>query len=144
MPVGCLQRADHVCLFLVRRRGIFADVWLSRTLRHALQFDTLLDHLVPARREAVPWATMAAILARLCEPASKLHLAETWYRQTALEDLFGVPAALANDDRCHRALDQLLPHKAAREQHLVTRLGELFTLDYDLLLYDVTSTYFEG
>jgi len=76
--------------------------------------------------------------------ASELHLAETWYRQTALEDLFGVPATLVNDDRCYRALDQLLPHKTALEQHLVTRLGELFTLDYDLLLYDVTSTYFEG
>ena len=49
-----------------------------------------------------------------------------------------------NDDRLYRALDALLPHKAALEQHLKHRLGELFELDYDLLLYDVTSTYFEG
>ena len=95
-------------------------------------------------REAVAWSTMAAILtiARLCEPSSELHIAEDWYRRTALEDLLGVPAEQVNDDRLYRALDQLLPHKAAIEQHLRQRLGELFALD--LLLYDVTSTYFEG
>ncbi len=62
----------------------------------------------------------------------------------ALEDLIGLPASQVNDDRLYRALDRLLPHKAALEKHLRTRLGELFALDYDLLLYDVTSTYFEG
>ena len=130
----------------VERGRTFGDVWLGWLLWRALQFETRLEQLLPPGREAVPWTTMAAILvlARLCEPASELHLAETWYRQTALEDLFGVPAALVNDDRCYRALDQLLPQKTALEQHLVRRLGELFTLDYDLLLYDVTSTYVEG
>jgi transposase len=89
---------------------------------------------------------MAAILvvARLCEPSSELYIAENWYRRTSLEDLLGVPAERVNDDRLYRALDQLLPHKEAIEQHLVKRLGELFDLSYDLLLYDVTSTYFEG
>ena len=100
----------------------------------------------PPGREEVPWATMAAVLvlARLCEPSSELHIAEDWYRRTALDDLLALPAPLVNDDRCYRALDRLLPHKEALEQHLVTRLGELFALDYELLLYDVTSTYFEG
>jgi hypothetical protein len=136
-------RLDRVRL---ERGRTFGDVWLAWTVWRALQLDGLLVRLLPPGREAVPWATMAAVLvlARLCEPASELHLAETWYRQTALEDLLGVPAALVNDDRCYRALDHLLPQKAALEQHLVSRLGELFTLDYDLLLYDVTSTYFEG
>jgi len=130
----------------LERGRTFGDVWLGWLLWRALHLDTTLEGLLSPGRETVPWATMVAILvlARLCEPASELHLAETWYRQTALEDLFGVPATLVNDDRCYRALDQLLPHKTALEQHLVTRLGELFTLDYDLLLYDVTSTYFEG
>ena len=130
----------------LERGRTFGDVWLGWLLWRALHVDTTLEDLLPPGREAVPWATMAAILvlARLCEPASELHLAETWYRQTALEDLLGVPAALVNDDRCYRALDHLLPHKTALEQHLVTRLGELFALDYDLLLYDVTSTYFES
>jgi transposase len=89
---------------------------------------------------------MAAVLvlARLCEPSSELHIAEDWYRGTALEDLLEVPSAQVNDDRLYRALDRLLPHKPAIETHLKERLGELFALDYDLLLYDVTSTYFEG
>jgi hypothetical protein len=128
------------------RSRTFGDVWLGWLLWRALHLDTTLEGLLPPGREAVPWATMVAILvlARLCEPASELHLAETWYRQTALDDLLGVPAALVNDDRCYRALDQLLPHKTALERHLVARLGELFALEYDLLLYDVTSTYFEG
>ena len=97
-------------------------------------------------REQIPWPTMAAILtiARLCEPSSELHIAEDWYRRTALEDLLGVPSDQVNDDRLYRALDRLLPHKVAIEQHLRKRLGELFALEYDLLLYDVTSTYFEG
>jgi len=130
----------------VERGRTFGDVWLAWTLWRALRLDTVLDQLLPARREDVPWATMAAVLvmARLCEPSSELHVAEDWYRRTALEDLLGLPAPLVNDDRCYRALDRLLPHKPALEQHLVARLGELFALDDDLLLYDVTSTYFEG
>jgi hypothetical protein len=136
----------HLNRVRLERGRTFGDVWLGWVLWRALHLDALLERLLPPGREAVPWATMVAILvlARLCEPASELHLAETWYRQTALEDLFGVPADRVNDDRCYRALDQLLPHKTTLEQHLVTRLGELFALEYDLLLYDVTSTYFEG
>jgi len=108
--------------------------------------DTLLERLLPEGREAVPWATMAVVLvlARLCEPSSELHIAEDWYRRTALEDLLALPAVRVNDDRLYRALDKLLVHKTALEQHLVARLGELFALEYDLLLYDVTSVYFEG
>jgi len=101
---------------------------------------------MPAGREAIPWSQMAAVLviARLTEPSSELHIAEDWYRTTALEDLLGLPEERVNDDRLYRALDRLLPHKPALEQHLRRRLGELFALEYDLLLYDVTSTYFEG
>ena len=89
---------------------------------------------------------MAAVLviARLCEPSSELHIAEDWFRRTALGDLLGIAEAKVNDDRLYRALDQLLPHKARLEAHLKERLGTLFRLEYDLLLYDVTSTYFEG
>ena len=89
---------------------------------------------------------MAAVLviARFCEPSSELHIAEDWFRRTALEDLLGLPEAKVNDDRLYRALDRVLPHKDALEEHLKERLGTLFKLEYDLLLYDVTSTYFEG
>src|SRR6202790_2836367 len=89
-------------------------------------------------------ASAFCLLARLCEPSSELHIAEDWYRRTALADLLGVPEARVNDDRLYRGLDRLLAHKPALEAHLKQRLGELFGLDYELLLYDVTSTYFEG
>jgi len=128
------------------RGRIFGNVWLSWILWRALQLDRLCEELLPEGREMLPWSAMASVLvmSRLCEPSSELHLAECWYPRTALEDLLGLPAEKVNDDRLYRALDRLLPHKEALEKHLVRRLGELFKLDYDLLLYDVTSTYFEG
>src|SRR5436190_9066821 len=124
----------------------FGDVWLAWKLWQALGLDTWLETRLPRGREDVPWSVMAAVLviARLCEPSSELHIAEDWYRRTALEDLLGLPAETVNEQRLYRALDQLLPHKEAIERHLKARLGELFALEYDLLLYDVTSTYFEG
>jgi len=130
----------------LERGRAFGDVWRGWTLWRALKLDDVLERLLPEGREAVPWAMMAAVLvlARLCEPSSELHIAETWYRGTALEDLFALPAPLVNDDRLYRALDRLLVHEDALQQHLVARLGALFQLDYDLLLYDVTSVYFEG
>jgi transposase len=136
-------RLDRIRL---ERGRSFGDVWLGWRLWQALRLDVLCEERLPRGREQVPWSVMAAVLviARLCEPASELHLAEDWYRRTALEDLLGLPSERLNDDRLYRALDRLLPHKVAIEQHLVKRLGELFDLSYDLLLYDVTSTYFEG
>jgi hypothetical protein len=136
-------RLDQVRLERTRR---FGDVWLGWRLWCALELDRYCAERMPAGRERVAWATMAAILviARLCEPSSELHIAEDWYRRTALADLSGVAAERVNDDRLYRALDRLLPHKRGLEEHLKRRLGELFGLDYELLLYDVTSTYFEG
>ncbi len=89
---------------------------------------------------------MAAVLvlARFCEPSSELHIAEDWFRRTALGDLWGIADDKVNDDRLYRVLDRVLPHKAILEIHLQKRLGRLFGLEYDLLLYDITSTYFEG
>ena len=136
-------RLDRVCL---ERARSFGGVWLGWKLWRALKLDELCAELMPEGREAVPWAQVAAVLviARLTEPSSELHIAEAWYRTTALEDLLGLPAEHVDDNRLYRALDRLLPNKPALEQHLRRRLGELFALEYDLLLYDVTSTYFEG
>jgi transposase len=130
----------------VERSRSFGGVWLGWTLWRALGLERVCADLLPRGREAVPWSVMTTVLvlARLCEPSSELHIAETWYRGTALEDLLGLPQELVNEDRLYRALDRLLPHKAAIEKHLKERLGELFALDYELLLYDVTSTYVEG
>jgi transposase len=130
----------------LERSRSFGAVWLGWLLWRALKLDELLSELLPRARESVSWAEVVAILvtARLCEPSSELHVAERWYRTTALEDLLGVSSEQIYDERLYRALDRVLPHKEAIEKHLVKRLGELFELDYDLLLYDVTSTYFEG
>jgi hypothetical protein len=148
----CLFEDDAACesvpvqLGKVRleRSRAFGAVWLGWLLWRALRLDELLDRLMPAGRETVRWSDVIAILAigRLCEPSSELHVAERWYRTTALEDLLGVPSESIYDERLYRSLDRVLPHKAAIEAHLVERFGELFDLDYDLLLYDVTSTYF--
>ena len=138
---------------LVRIKGVrlertrdFGDVWLTLGLWRLLKLDELLWQRMPAGNESVPWPVVAAILtiARFCEPSSELHIADTWYRRTALEELLGVPVDQVNDDRLYAGLDQLLPHKEAIEKHLKERLGDLFDLKYELLLYDITSTYFEG
>src|SRR3989475_7241156 len=130
----------------LERGRTFGDVWLGWTLWRALRLDEAVARLLPEGRETVPWATMAAVLvlARLCEPSSELHIAETWYRGSALEDLLALPAPLVNDDRLYRALDRLVAHKTAVEQHLVARLGEPFGRDFALLLFDRTSIYFHG
>jgi len=144
------EPTDSVAVKLDRvrleRSRSFGAVWLGWFLWRALKFDDVLGELLPSRRETVCWSEVIAILVigRLCEPSSELHVAERWYRTTALEDLLGVAVEEIYDERLYRALDRLLPHKQTLEKHLVKRLGELFDLDYDLLLYDVTSTYFEG
>jgi len=132
--------------FRLERGRRFGDVWLGLRLWQALGLDALLESLLPPGREEVPWAKMAAVLvlARFCEPSSELHIAEDWFRRTALGDLLGISDDKVNADRLYRALDQVLPQKVLLEFHLKQRLGDLFDLEYDLLLYDITSTYFEG
>lgn len=124
----------------------FGDVWLAWGLWRLLGLDTLLPAKMSDGRAEVPWATVAAILtlARFCTPCSELHIEDHWYARTALEDLLGVPAEKVHTDRLYAGLDRLLEHKESVEKHLKERLGDLFDLKYELLLYDVTSTYFEG
>lgn len=124
----------------------FGDVWLAWGLWRMLGLDTLLAEAIEPGREDVSWAAVAAILAiaRFCEPSSELHIEEKWYRRTALDDLLGVEPGKVHTDRLYEGLDRLLPHKETIERHLHQRLGELFELKCDLLLYDITSTYFEG
>ena len=130
----------------VERKRAFGGPWIGLELCRQVGLVDFLEHALPVGREEIPWPVMAQILilARLCDPSSELHIAEHFYEASALSDLLGVPAGKVNEDRLYRSLDQLLPHKEELERHLQNRLGELFHLDYDLLLYDVTSTYFEG
>lgn len=124
----------------------FGGPWLALELIKRLGLDAFLRETIPSGREEVPWSVMALVLviSRLCEPSSELSIAENFYRKTALSDLLGLSEEKVYDNRLYRALDALLPHKAELERFLKEKLGELFELEYDLLLYDVTSTYFEG
>jgi transposase len=105
-----------------------------------------LGDAMPPGREEITWDVMSLVLVilRLLEPSSELRIAEHLFERTALDALLGLDPSKVNDDRLYRALDKLLVHKDGLQKHLKNRLGELFKLDYDLLLYDVTSTYFEG
>ncbi len=124
----------------------FGDIWLALELLKRLGLYEFFHQVMPTGREQIPWADLACVLtiARFCEPKSELYIAEHFYGHTALADLMGIPNDKVYDNRLYRALDKLLPHKEALEKHLKQRFGELFNIQYDLLMYDVTSTYFEG
>ena len=130
----------------IERSRQFGDVYLALALWRGTGLADLCAELLPEGKERVAWEKMAAVLvaARLCEPSSELHIAEDWYRRTALGDLLQLDEEQVNKDRLYRALDQLLVHKEALEAHLSRRCGKLFAIENDVLLYDVTSTYFEG
>lgn len=136
-------RLNGVKLERVRR---FGDVWLACKLWGMAKFDEFFETHLPRGDEDIPWSTMAKILtvARFCEPSSELHIAEDWLRKTALADILGVNEDKINDDRLYRGLDEVLPWKTALESHIKKQWEGLFDIKYDLLLYDITSTYFEG
>jgi len=124
----------------------FGDVWLGRWLWQLLELDKIIARHVPQDQETVAPADIVAIevINRLCQPCSEFALAERWYADTGLEDLLGVPDHAVTKDRLYRTLDQLHAAQEQIENDLQDRFGALFQLDYDLLLYDLTSTYFEG
>jgi hypothetical protein len=94
----------------------------------------------------VPWSRVTALLAihRRCGPGSELGIEERWYPGTALDDLLEIEYGKINDTRLYHCLDRILPHKTKLEQQLKQRYGELFGAEFDVLLYDLTSTYVEG
>jgi transposase len=136
---------DRVRLERTRRFGeCFLGLELWRRLELDRFFASVLDG---AEAEAeVPWSQVAALLAinRLCAPGSELAIEQRWFPSTALDDLLGIDAEKINDTRLYRCLDRLLPHKGALERHLRQRYGELFAVQFDVLLYDLTSSYVEG
>jgi transposase len=144
--------SDHLTM-PVRLKGIriersrqFGDVYLALALWRGTGLEDLCERLLPIGKERIAWAKMAVVLvaARFCEPSSELHIAEDWYRRTALCDLLQLGDEEVNKDRLYRGLDHLLAYKAEVEAHLSRRCGELFAVQNEVLLYDVTSTYFEG
>ncbi|MHC4407167.1 MAG: IS1634 family transposase [Planctomycetota bacterium] len=124
----------------------FGGPWLGLELVEQLGLKGFLERAIPRGREEIRFSAMALVLvlSRLCDPSSELHIAEHFYRQSALPELLGIAVGKVNEQRLYRSLDALLPQKESLEVFLKDRLGTLFDLEYDLLLYDVTSTYFEG
>lgn len=130
----------------VERLRRFGDVYLALALWRRLKLDAFFNEALEPGREEIAWGAIACLLtlARFCAPSSELQIAEFWYGKTALDDLLGVPPDKVNEQRLYRGLDALLPHKDKLFEHFQQVYGELFGTTCDLLLYDITSTFFEG
>jgi len=130
----------------MERSRQFGDCYVGFELWKRLELDQFYEELIDEKQADVPWSRIAALLAinRLCEPTSELAVEERWYPATALDDLLGIAEGKVNDTRLYRCLDRLIPHKTQLERHLRQRYGELFAATFDVLLYDLTSSYVEG
>jgi len=130
----------------LERTRQFGACFLGWELWKRLGLDQFFEQLIDDDAADVPWSRVAALLAinRLCAPGSELAIAQRWYPATALDDLLEIEDGKINDTRLYRCLDRILPHKTKLEQHLKDRYGALFEAEFDLLLYDLTSTYVEG
>lgn len=130
---------------LVRPRS-FGDCWLGCLLWRELHLDRFWRDKLSADRGGVPWELVLRLLVvnRLCDPGSEFAVHRRWFLGSAMDQLLGQDFAVAGKDRLYRCLDLLLSHKDALCQHLVERWKTLFDARFDVLLYDLTSTYFEG
>jgi transposase len=130
----------------LERTRQFGACYLGLELWKRLELDGFFEQALDGESADVPWSRVAALLAinRLCAPGSELAIEERWYPATALDDLLEIAEGKINDTRLYRCLDRILPHKTKLERHLKDRYGELFGAEFDVLLYDLTSTYVEG
>jgi transposase len=130
----------------LERTRQFGACFLGMELWKRLELDRFFEQAVDSDPADVPWSRVAALLAinRLCAPGSELAIEQRWYPSTALDDLLQIDEGKINDTRLYRCLDRILPHKTKLERHLKSRYGELFGAEFDVLLYDLTSTYVEG
>jgi transposase len=130
----------------LERTRQFGSCFLGLELWKGLELDRFFEQTVDGEAADVPWSRVAALLAinRLCAPGSELAIEQRWYPSTALDDLLEIEEGKINDTRLYRCLDRILPHKTKLERHLKERYGALFGAEFDVLLYDLTSTYVEG
>ena len=147
-PPGDDPNVARVLLNKVRleRARQLGPSFLGLELGQRLGLDKFWEGRLDHQAADVPWSRVAAVLAinRLCAPGSELAIEERWYPATALDDLLVIPEGSLNDTRLYRCLDRLLPHKTKLERHLRERYGELFGAEFEVLLYDLTSSYVEG
>ena len=132
--------------FAVRSPRRFGDGWAAIQLWEELGLHTFWRDALAHDAGDVPWEKVLELLAvnRLLAPRSELFIHEKWFPQTAMDVLLDTDARVADKDRLYRCLDRVAAHKPALEKHLAQKWQDLFGATFDLLLYDLTSTYFEG
>jgi len=130
----------------LRRARPYGNCWLACELWRQLELDRFWERKLPRRREDVAWPQVLELLVvnRLIDPGSEFRLHRQWFDQSAMDVLLGVDFAVAEKDRLYRCLDRILEHRQELFQHLQQRWKALFDVQFDVLLYDLTSTYVEG
>jgi len=131
---------------VVRRPRRFGECWIGCKLWEELGLRAFWDQALGEQRGEVPWAKVVELLVVnwLCAPRSELSVHEKWFPQTAMDLLLDTDESVAEKDRLYRCLDRMIHHKEALETHLADKWRDLFGATFDVLLYDLTSTYFEG
>ena len=130
----------------LRRARPYGNCWLGCELWRQLELDGFWEQKLERGREEVRWAQVLELLVvnRLIDPGSEFRLHRQWFDQSAMDVLLGVDFAVAEKDRLYRCLDRILKHKRDLFVHLQQRWKNLFDVSFDVLLYDLTSTYVEG
>ncbi len=130
----------------LRRPRRFGDCWLACEIWHQLALDAFWQARLPEGREAVSWEKVLELLVviHLLEAASEFRVHRQWFLSTAMDELLNVDYAVAEKDRLYRCLDRVLEHKQDLFLWLRQKWADLFQADFEVLLYDLTSTYFEG
>jgi transposase len=130
----------------LRRARPYGNCWLGCELWRQLELDGFWEQKLERGREEVRWAQVLELLVvnRLIDPGSEFRLHRQWFDQSAMDVLLGVDFAVAEKDRLYRCLDRILKHKRDLFVHLQQRWKNLFEVSFDVLLYDLTSTYVEG
>ena len=130
----------------LERPRAYGNCWLGCQMWEQLELSQFWIQKLPKKRESVAWAQVLELLVvnRLIDPGSEFRLHRQWFDQSAMDVLLGQDFTVASKDRLYRCLDQILEHKEALFVHLQNRWKDLFHAEFDLLLYDLTSTYVEG
>lgn len=130
----------------LRRPRVFGSCWLGCELWRQLGLHEFWDSRLAGLREEVAWEKVLQLLVvnRLLDPGSEFRVHRQWYLSTAMDALLGTDFAVAEKDRLYRCLDRVLEHKQALFVWLRQKWADLFQAEFEVLLYDLTSTYFEG
>jgi transposase len=130
----------------LRRPRLFGSCWLACELWQQLGLQEFWGGRLSGGRESVSWEKVLQLLVvnRLLAPGSEFRVHRQWYLATAMDTLLGTDFAVAEKDRLYRCLDRLLEHKQGLFQWLRHKWADLFRAEFEVLLYDLTSTYFEG